>query len=313
MQRPKLKTSEDGVRPKTVGVRYAGTLRYCAISSSIACLLLLVALCVAIGPALDWAVNYEKTTCLINNVSTTAEVECEIPQDEKLNANDQGLFVVPCVQINVAYTNSSGRDRVCDIAMPRRAMLLAECSSGSSQRSYNLGDCVGEPLPGPDGRANAQRRSTLTRALSTTRTCTFLDCRRNREAFRAIAATAVLHPCVQSRPSTRSRSATCRAHAYRASSSSPDKAKPTSARWSCSSTSRPTAKCSPGRSRRCWRCSARAPRVLLPLLPRVALPVPADDSKVPVLLTASLGWRRVGRADPRAGHALVELPYSTVS
>jgi hypothetical protein len=130
----------------------ASTLRFREISSAFACLLFLVALCVAIGPALDWALNYERTTCLINSVSTANEVECEIPADEKLSASEPGLFVVPCVQISVAYTNASGSARVCDVAMPRRGVLLAEYSSGSSQRRYNPGDYAGEPLPGPDSR-----------------------------------------------------------------------------------------------------------------------------------------------------------------
>lgn len=188
-----VRQSHGGASHKHVAdVHYGSTLRFCAIGSSVACVLFITALCVAIGPAFDWALNYERTTCLINNVSTTSEVECEIPQGEKLDSNDQGLFVVPCVQINVAYTNASGSDRVCDIAMPRRAVLLAEYSAGSSQRLYNPGDYAGEPLPGPDGRINAQRTSILTRALFTTRTCTFLDCRRDRdeavEVVRAIAA-----------------------------------------------------------------------------------------------------------------------------
>ena len=166
--------------------RYASILRAFVILSAMSCFAFLTAMCVAIGPAIDWARNYEEVNCTINNVQTTNEVECSFPNTERSDAQDNGLAVVPCVQVNVSYTNSSGSLRNCDVAMPRRAVLLAEYSAGSQQREYNSGDYVGPPVPGPDGKVNGRRTSTLTRALFGTRTCTFLDCRRNAREVEAI-------------------------------------------------------------------------------------------------------------------------------
>lgn len=165
---------------------YPSALRLLVVLSTISCVMFMAALCVAIGPAIDWSKNYEETNCTVNSVQTSGEVECSIPVSERVNAQDNGLAVVPCVQVNVTYTNSSGVTRNSPVAMPRRGVLLAEYSSGSQQRVYHSSDYLGEPIPGPDGSVDTRRRSILTRALFATRTCTFLDCRRDREQVETI-------------------------------------------------------------------------------------------------------------------------------
>jgi hypothetical protein len=172
--------------PKHQDRFYATTLRTFIILSAFSCIMFTIALCVAIGPALDWAHNYEEANCTVNNVETTGEVECAIPPGERANTQDKGLYVVPCVQVNVTYTNSSGSTRNCEVAMPRRGVLLAEYSAGSQQREYNSGDYIGPPIPGPNDKVDTRRTSTLTRALFATRTCTFLDCRSDRGKAEAV-------------------------------------------------------------------------------------------------------------------------------
>ncbi|KAJ1629290.1 hypothetical protein T492DRAFT_1012089 [Pavlovales sp. CCMP2436] len=159
------------------GKLYSTVLRAFMMLSMLSYIVFIAALCVALGPALDWQRFYEETNCTVTSVQTTGEVECSVPTRERTSTADKGLFVVPCVQVNVSYTNSTGSERNCDIAMPCRSVLLAEYSGGSQQREYNSADYIGPPIPGPDGKVDTGRVSTLTRPLFSTRTCTYLDCR----------------------------------------------------------------------------------------------------------------------------------------
>lgn len=177
--RPWMPETAGGMQDKL----YPRVLQAFILSAIITLGVFITALSVAIGPGVDWHVNYVETTCHINSAEPVGLVECQVPPSEFRDQEDTGIRDnVPCVQVNVSYINGSGATRIAEIALPNRAVLLAEYSEGATQREYTSADYTGPAIPRPDGVIDTSRKSTLTRALFGTRSCTFLDCRDAEEA-----------------------------------------------------------------------------------------------------------------------------------
>lgn len=166
---------------------YSRVLRILIFASAGTCVTFFLALAIAIGPGIDWGLNYEETVCTIDEVYTSGRVECELPGRERSGPNDDGLHEVPCVTVRVNYTNSTGSEFYIERALPNREVLGAEISNGGDRAQYTSSDYIGPPIPTPSDEIDLRRRSVLNRRLGTTRYCTFLDCRSSFDEAQSIA------------------------------------------------------------------------------------------------------------------------------
>mmetsp|Transcript_10206 Transcript_10206/g.26506 ORF Transcript_10206/g.26506 Transcript_10206/m.26506 type:complete len:272 (+) Transcript_10206:72-887(+) len=166
---------------------YNPVLRVFMFGSCVTCMTFILAFAIAIGPGIDWGLNYEETVCTIDEVYTSGRVECELAGSERSGPNDDGLHEVPCVTVRVNYTNATGDQFFIERALPNREVLQAEISNGGDRAQYAASDYIGPPIEAPDGEVQPRRRSTLNRRLGTTRYCTFMDCRSNFDEAQSIA------------------------------------------------------------------------------------------------------------------------------